>query len=94
MRKSSLCDYSDAYILLLVSGTIPITRAGSYANARQRDEINKGVISKYFAPFTDCISEIDNTLGDNAKSLDVVMSMYSNSYSKTSGNLWKYYEDA
>ena len=49
------------------------------------------------APFTDCISEINNTQIDNAKYLEVVMPMYnlieySNNYSKTS-SLWQYYRD-
>ena len=36
MLKSSLCDYSDAYIL--VKGKITITGAGADAAARQADE--------------------------------------------------------
>ena len=36
MLKSSLCDYSDAYIL--VKGKITITGAGYDAGARQADE--------------------------------------------------------
>ena len=39
MLKSSLCDYSDAYIL--VKGTIKITGAGANAAARQADERDK-----------------------------------------------------
>ena len=39
MLKSSLCDYSDAYIL--VKGTITITGAGADAAARQADERDK-----------------------------------------------------
>ena len=39
MLKSSLCDYSDAYIL--VPGTITITRAGAYAVVRKADKRNK-----------------------------------------------------
>ena len=38
MLKSSLCDYSDAYIL--AEGTIKITEAGDDAAARQADETN------------------------------------------------------
>ena len=56
MLKSSLCDYSDAYIL--VKGTISVTNtavAGVAAN-----NINKKVIFKNCAPFTNCISEINN----------------------------------
>ena len=55
LLKSSLCDYSNAYILL--SGTITITGAGADDAAKRLDEINKGVIFKNCAPFTDCISE-------------------------------------
>ena len=96
MLRSSLCDYSDAYIL--VSGTITITRAGNDDAAWRLDERNKGVIFKNCAPFTDCISEINNTQINNAKYIDVVMPMYnlieySDNYLKTSGSLWQYYRD-
>ena len=58
----------------------------------------KYIIIKNCAPFTDCISEINNTQIDNAKEIDVVMTMYdfieySDSYSKTCGSLWQYYRD-
>ena len=90
MLKSSLYDYSDAYVL--VSGTKRIVGEGAERlddNAKCLDERNKRVIFKNCAPFTDCISEINNAQIDNAKDLDVVMSMYnliecSNNYSKTS----------
>ena len=45
MLKSSLCYYTDAYIL--VKGKITITGEGDDAAARQADERNKGVIFKY-----------------------------------------------
>ena len=54
MLKSSLCDYSDAYIL--VKRKITITGAGDDAAARQADERDKGVAFKNCAPFTNCIS--------------------------------------
>ena len=73
MLRSSLCDYSDTYIL--VSGTITITGAGADDAAKRLDERNKGVIFKNCAPFTDCISEINNTQIDNAKYIDVEMPM-------------------
>ena len=44
MLKSSLSDYSDAYIL--VNRKIAIAGAGADAAARQADERNKGVILK------------------------------------------------
>ena len=48
MRKSSLCDYSDGYVL--VKGIITITGAGDDATARQGDESNKDVIFKNCVP--------------------------------------------
>ena len=96
MLKSRLWDYSHEYIL--ASRAITINGAEDDDNAKRLDKINKGVISKDCAPFTDCISEINNTQIDNAKDLDVVMPTCSliecsNNYSKTSGNLWQYYRD-
>ena len=74
MLKSSLCDYSDAYIL--VKGKITITGEGDNAAQRLTDERDKGVAFKNCAPFIDCISEINNTQVDNAKDTDIVMPMY------------------
>ena len=96
MLKSSLCDYSDAYIL--VKGRITITGEGADAAARRADEREKGVAFKNCAPFTNCISEINNTQVDNAKDIDIVMPMYnligySDNYAKTSGSLWQYFRD-
>ena len=92
MFESSLCDYSDAYIL--VKGRITITGAGADAAARQVDERDKSVAFKNCAPFSNCISEINNTHVDNAKHIDIVMPMYnlieySDNYAKTSGSLWQ-----
>ena len=96
MLRSNLCDYADAYIL--VKGTITITGARDDDAAKQLDERNKGVIFKNCAPFTKCISRINNTDIDNAQDIDIVMPMYnlieySDNYSKTSGGLWQYYKD-
>ena len=96
MLKSILCDYSDAYIL--VKGTITIAGAGDDPAVRQADERDKGLMFKNCAPFTNCISEINNTQVDNAKDIDIVMPMYnlieySDNYVKTSGSLWQYYRD-
>ena len=95
MLRPSLCDYADAYIL--VKGAITITGAGDDAAARQADERNKGVIIKNCAPFTTCISKINNMEIDDAQDIDIVMSMYnlieySDNYSKTSRSLWQYYK--
>ena len=96
MLKSSLCDYSDTYIL--VKGKITIAGAGADAAARQADERNKGMIFKNCAPFINCISEINNTQIDNTKDIDIVMPMYnlieySDNYAKTTGSLWQYFRD-
>ena len=87
MLKSSLCDYSDAYIL--VSWTISVQN-GAAADAAANNT-NKMVISKNCALFTNYISEINNTQVNNIKDIDIVMLMYNlNKYSinfiTTSGN--------
>ena len=69
MLKSSLCDHSDAYIL--VSGTITAENTGTAAAPNNRKNIIKNC-----ARFTDCISEINNAQIDNAKDIDIVMPMY------------------
>ena len=94
MLKSSLCDYSDACIL--VKGTITVNNTAT-ADA-DASNTNKKVILKNCAPFTNCIREINNTQVDNAKDIDIVIPMYnlieySDNYSKTSGILWQYCKD-
>ena len=96
MLKSSLCDYTDAYII--VKGIIIIKGVGDDAATRKTDERNKGVIFKNCAPFTNCRSEINNAEIDNAKDIDIVMPMYnlmeySDNYSQTSRSSWQYYKD-
>ena len=96
MSRASFCDYSDPYIL--VGGTITISGAENDDAVRQLHERNKGVIFRNCAPFTGCISEINNTQIDNAKYIYVAMPMYnlieySDNYSKTSGGLWQYFRD-
>ena len=91
MLKSNLCDYADAYILVKV--TITITGVGDGDAVKRLDERNKGVIFKNCAPFTKCISRINNTDIYNAQDIDIVMPMYnlieySDNYSKTSRSLW------
>ena len=84
--KSNLCDYSDAYIL--VTGNI--TATGGDANTR--------VAFKNCAPFTKCITHINDEHVDNADNLDIIMPMYnvieySDNYSDTSGSLWQFKRD-
>ena len=94
MLKSSLCDYSDAYIL--VKGTITVNNTAAQDAAA--NDTNKNVIFKNCAPFTNCINEINNTQIGNAKDIDIVMPMYnlieySDNYAKTTGSLWQYCKD-
>ena len=94
MLKSSLCDYSDAYIL--VKGTISANNTA--AQGATANNTNKKVIFKNCAPFTNCISEINNTQVVNAKDIYIVMPMYnlieySDNYAKTTGSLWQYCKD-
>ena len=96
MLRSNLCDYADSYIL--VKGTITVTGEGAAAAAERADERDKGVTFTNCAPFTKCISRINNTEIDDAHDIDIVMPMYnlieySDNYSKTSGSLWQYYKD-
>ena len=95
MRRSNLCDYSNAYILL--GGTISIIGARADDAPKRADERNKGVRFKNCAPFTDCISEINNTQINDAKDIDVMpiynSIKYSDTYSKTSWGLWEYYRN-
>ena len=92
--RSNLCDYSDAYIFVKGTITVPNTEdAGAAVN-----NYNKILIFKKCAPFTDCITKINNTQVDDAQKIDIVMPMYnlkecSDAYLKTSGGLWQYYRD-
>ena len=93
MLRSSLRDYSDAYIL--VNGTIAVKTAAAGADGNNTD---KKIIFKNCASFTIFIREINNTQIDNAKDTDIVMPMYnlieySDNYSETSGRLWQYCKD-
>ena len=81
--KSSLCDYSDAYILVM--GDI-ITTAHN---------IPTPVAFKIWAAFIKCIKKIDGTTVDDAEDLDLSMLMYnfleySLNYSDMVGSLWFY----
>ena len=91
MLRSSLCDYSDAYILVKGNITVNNTAADGAATNNKK----KKVIFKNCAPFTNCISKINNVQIDNAEYIDIVKPMhnlieYSDNYLKTSGRLWQY----
>ena len=69
MLQSSLCDYSDAY--LLFKGTITVANT---AVARQAaNNANKKVIFKNCAPFTSCISKINITQIDDDLMINILI---------------------
>ena len=83
--KSSLCDYSDAF--MLVTGNITVA-----ANN------NTDVAFKNCAPFSTCTTKINDIVVDEANHIYIAMPMYnlieySNNYSDTSGRLWQFKRD-
>ena len=93
MLRSDLCDFSDASIV--VKGDITLTKT----NRRGIIDIkNRFLAFKNNAPFTSCISKINNVLTDNAEDLDIVTPMYNlleynKNYRKTTVSFWNYYRD-
>ena len=93
MLRSDLCVINDAYIVF--KGTITLTKTDGRGFIDIR---NRFLAFKNNAPFTNCISKINNVVIENAENLDIVMPMYnfleySKNYSKTPGSLWNYYKD-
>ena len=83
--KSSLCGYSDAFIL--VTGNITVA-----------DDNNRNVAFKNCAPFSTCTSRINDVFVDEINHIYIAMPMYnlieySNNYSDTSGSLWQFKRD-
>ena len=83
--KSSLCDYSDAFIL--VTGNITV--------AANNDT---DVAFKNCAPFSTCTTKINDVFVDEANHIYIAMPMYnlieySDNYSDTSGSLWQFKRD-
>ena len=94
MIRSNLCDYSDAYIYVKATITVPNTTA---QNAAVNNN-NKKVILKNFTPFTNCVSQMNNTQVEDAQYIAREMPMYnlieySDVCSNTSGSLWQYHRD-
>ena len=72
-----------------------LTARNTAADAGHVKIINKKVTFKNFAPFTNCINEINYTQIDDAPDIDIVMPMYnlmeySDVHSKISRS-WQYY---
>ena len=81
--ESSLCDYSDPYIL--VKGNINVTPNNAATQ----------IIFKNCAPFEKCRTEINDNFVDNTDFINIAMPMYnlieySDNYSDTSGSLWQF----
>ena len=94
MIRTNLCDFSDAY--LLFKGTISVSNIAALGAAV--NNTNKEMIFESCAPFSNCITKINNTQGENAEYIDIVLPMYnliecSDAYSNTIGSLWQYYRD-
>ena len=82
----SICDYSDAYIL--VTGNINVVGADN----------NTKVAFKNCSPFRKCRTEINETFIDEADFINIAMPMYnlieySDNYSDTSGSIWQFKSD-
>ena len=84
--ESSLCDYSDEYIL--VTGNTTVTGGNN----------NTKVAFKNCAPFNKCRTEINETFVDEADIINITMPMYNlleyrDNYSDASGSLWNFRRD-
>ena len=84
--ESSLCDYSDTYILVTENITVTV------------GDNNTKVAFKNWAPFNKCRTEISETFADEADIINITMPMYnllaySDNYSDTSGSLWNFKRD-
>ena len=84
--KPNLCDYSDAYIL--VTGDIKIADIAADTN----------VSFKNCAPFTTCVTHINDEPVETAENLDIIMPMYnlieySDNYANSSGGLYQFKRD-
>ena len=84
--KPNLCDYSDAYIL--VTGDIKVADVAA----------NTNVAFKNCAPFTRCVTHINDEHVETAENLDKIMPMYnlleySDNYADSSGSLHQFKRD-
>ena len=84
--EPNLCDYSDAHIL--VAGDIKVADVAAHTN----------VSFKNCAPFTRCVTHINDEHVETAKNLDIIMPMYnlieySDNYGDSSGSLYQFKRD-
>ena len=83
--KPNLCDYSDTYILVI-------------GNIENKDNDDGSVCFKNCAPFTKCITHINDEHLETTENLDIIMPMYnsleySDNYSDSSGSLYQFKRD-
>ena len=95
--ESSLCDYSDAYIL--VTGNLIVERRIAADTADIALSAITQVAFKNCKPFEKCRTEINETFIDETDFVNIIMLMYnlieySDNYSDTSGSLWQFKRDA
>ena len=84
--KSNLCDYSDTYVL--VTRDITVTAVA----------VNTNVAFKNCAPFTRCVTHINDEYVETVDNLDIIMPMYnlleySDNYADSSGSLYQFKRD-
>ena len=100
--ESSLCDYSDVYILftgdIAVTRTIAAAAAGNNTQRKQTLAAATQVAFKNCAPFKDCRREIDDTFIYYADFINTAMPMYNlieyiENYSDSSESLWGFKRD-
>ena len=96
--ESSLCNYSDAHILVTRNITVTRTIAGNPAQRKQPLNAATQVVFKNRAPFEKCSTEIDGILVEETDFINITMPMYnlnqySGNYSDTSESLWNLKRD-
>ena len=78
--ESNVCDYSDAYILVIGNMTVTRTIAGATAtdNPQRKQPLNAAtrVVFKNCVPFKDCRTEIHDTFVDYADFINITMPTY------------------
>ena len=94
--ESSICDYSDAYIL--VTRNIAVTRRTAADTADIAVNVATQVAFKNYAPFKECRTEINGTFVDYADFINIAMPMYNlivyrYNYSDTSESLLSFKRD-
>ena len=87
--KSSLCDYSDAFIFATGDKTV---------NAGNDNGNNTNVAFKNCAPLSICKTKINDVFIDEANHIYIAILVYtlieySDNYSDTSGSLWQFKSD-